>query len=108
MHDNRNNNMDSLYEDNSVQFSAASQRQQTKRPLTLDLNSAVNRQQAKRRFNQSVTTPAGFSSPDIQKLNVATPELETFIIDTTANLQTPSAGSGIVFPQKVSNGPSSI
>lgn len=103
MHDNRNNNMDSLYEDNAVQFSATPQRQATKRPASLDLNGAAARQQAKRRLNNSVTTPAGFSSPDLQKLNVATPDLEQYIMNTQI-LQTPTAGAGIVFPSKVNNG----
>lgn len=85
--------MDSLYEDNAVQFSATAQRQQTKRPLTLDLNGG-KQQVKKQRFNQSVTTPAGFSTPD---LNIPTPDLEKYIINS-ASLQTPTAGAGIIFP----------
>lgn len=89
MHDNRNNNMDSFYEEN-VQFTATTQPQNNlKRPLTLDLN-AVNKQQAKKqRFNQSITTPAVLSSPDLNMLKLTTPDLEKFII-SNSTLQTPT------------------
>lgn len=98
MHDNRNNNMDSFYEE-SAQFSSAPQNG-LKRPLTLDLNGA-KQQVKKQRFNQSVTTPSVLSSPDLQMLKLATPDLEKFIMSTNG-LPTPTPS--MVYPStKVSS-----
>lgn len=95
MHDNRNQNMDSsFYQDESAQYASQSQNTR-KRPETLDLN----KQPAKKpRFNQSLTTPAVLNSPDVQKLSMATPDIEKFIISHSA-LQTPTPS--LVFPQTV-------
>lgn len=78
MHENRTNTMDSFYEEGTPQFNAV-QQNGLKRPLTLDLNGS-KQQVKKQRFNQSVTTPAVLSTPDLQMLKMATPELEKFII----------------------------
>lgn len=96
MHDNRNNNMDSFYEE-SAQYTATNQSQNNlKRPLTLDLNAVNSKQLAKKqRLNQSVVTPAVLNSPDLQMLKLATPDLEKFIISNTS-LQTPTPS--LVFP----------
>lgn len=89
MHDNRNSNpTDSFYEE-SPQF-PATQSNNLKRPLTLDLNGA-KQQVKKQRFNQSVTTPTVLSTPDIQRFCMATPELEKFIMPTNG-LPTPTPG----------------
>lgn len=92
MHDNRNQNMDSsFYQDESAQYASQSQNTR-KRPETLDLN----KQPAKRpRFNQSLTTPGVLNSPDVQKLSMATPDIEKFII-SHSTLQTPTPN--LVFP----------
>lgn len=94
MHDNRNQNMDSsFYQDESAQYTSQSQNTR-KRPETLDLN----KQPAKRpRFNQSLTTSGVLNSPDVQKLSLATPDIEKFIISHSVQTPTPS----LVFPQTV-------
>lgn len=95
MHDNRNQNMDSsFYQDERAQYASQSQNTR-KRPETLDLN----KQPAKKpRFNQSLTTPAVLNSPDVQKLSMATPDIEKFII-SHSTLQTPTPS--LVFPHTV-------
>lgn len=94
MHDNRNQNMDSFY-DESAQYASTTQAQNNaKRPLTLDLN-AMNKIPAKKqRFNQSIT-PAVINSPDLQKLGLATPDIEKFIL-SPGTLQT--ATPSLLFP----------
>lgn len=88
MHENRNNNMESFYEENAqyvATTTAQSQpRNNLKRPSTLDLD-LVKKQQ---RFNQSVLGPVldpSLNTPDL-KMCMNTPDLEKFITDT---LQTP-------------------
>lgn len=97
MHENRNNNMESFYEENSQYVATTTAQSQPtnnlKRPLTLDLNAATNNnktQAKKQRFNQSVVGPPVLSTPDIQMLKMATPDLEKFIISNESQLQTPT------------------
>lgn len=95
MHDNRNQNMDSsFYQDESAQYASQSQNTR-KRPETLDLNKLPAK---KPRFNQSLSTSAVLNSPDVQKLSMATPDIEKFII-SHSTLQTPTPS--LVFPQTV-------
>lgn len=91
MHDNRNNNMETFYEENG-QYVTATQTQTTdslKRPLTLDLN-AVRQPEKKKRLNQSVITPVVLNTPDTKAFVLPTPEIESIILDVGANLQTPT------------------
>lgn len=97
MHENRNNNMDTFYEDNSQYIATTTAQSQStnnlKRPLSLDLNAATNnnKQQAKKqRIHQSVVVPPVLNSPDINMLNMNTPELEKYIIKNASTLQTPT------------------
>lgn len=97
MHENRNNNMDTFYEDNSQYIATTTTQSQStnnlKRPLSLDLNAAANnnKQQAKKqRFNQSIAVPPVLNSPDLNMLNMNTPELEKYIIKNASTLQTPT------------------
>lgn len=86
MRDNPNNNMDSLYDEESAQFTTNSPN--LKRPLTLDLNGKS--QAPKRpRFNTSLNPVSVLSSPDLQMLKMASPELEKFIMSTNP-MQTPT------------------
>lgn len=92
MRDNPNN-MESLYDEQSAKF--ASEQPNLKRPLTLDLNGKA--QMSKRpRFNPSVNSVSVLSSPDMQLLKLASPELEKIIMAN--NLQTPTPS---MYPQKV-------
>lgn len=91
MHDNRNTNpTDSFYEE-SPQYPVTTQQNNLKRPLTLDLNGA-KQQVKKQRFNQSVTTPAVLSSPDLLMLRLNTPDLDKFIMSTNGLSTTPTPG----------------
>uniref|UniRef100_A0A1B0D7W3 Jun-like transcription factor domain-containing protein n=1 Tax=Phlebotomus papatasi TaxID=29031 RepID=A0A1B0D7W3_PHLPP len=97
MRDNPNN-MESFYEENA-QFTttpATTTGGSLKRPFTLDLNSKDTPKRL--RFNQSVNTTSVISSPDLQMLKMASPELEKFIMSNNT-LQTPTPS--LVFPQKV-------
>lgn len=86
MRDNPNNNMDSLYDEENAQFTANPPN--LKRPLTLDLNGKS--QGPKRpRFNSSLNPVSVLSSPDLQMLKMASPELEKFIMSTNP-MQTPT------------------
>ncbi|KAG4075352.1 hypothetical protein HA402_003143 [Bradysia odoriphaga] len=88
MRDNPNN-MDSFYDEENATFNSQNG---LKRPLTLDLNG--KQQTAKRsRFNPNV-----LSSPDLQMLKLASPELEKFIMANNT-LQTPTPS--LVYPTKV-------
>ncbi|XP_059612455.1 transcription factor Jra [Phlebotomus argentipes] len=98
MRDNPNN-MESFYEENA-QFTttpATTTGGSLKRPFTLDLNGSKD-QPKRQRFNQSVNTTSVISSPDLQMLKMASPELEKFIMSNNT-LQTPTPS--LVFPQKV-------
>lgn len=90
MHENRINNMDSFYDESTPQFNV--QQNGLKRPLTLDLNGA-KQQVKKQRF--SGATPAVLSTPDVQMLKMASPELEKFMMSTNG-LPTPTPS--MVFP----------
>lgn len=93
MRDNPNN-MESLYDEQSAKF--ASGQPNLKRPLTLDLNGKA--QMSKRpRFNPSVNSVSVLSSPDMQLLKLASPELEKIIMANNT-LQTPTPS---MYPQKV-------
>lgn len=95
MHDNRNNNMESFYEENGQYVATTTQSQPTnsiKRPLTLDLNAATNNNKhvdKKQRLSQVGGTPAVFNTPDVDKFKMATPDIE-FIISDAGTLQTPT------------------
>lgn len=95
MHENRNNNMESFYEENGGQFVATTTQSRTqrnlKRPESLDLNLAVNNNKQmiggkKARCNQ---IPAVLASPDLHMLKWGTPDLEKFIMSSDP-LQTPT------------------
>lgn len=105
-----NNNVDSFYEDN-VQFNAPPtttsivntqgntmpNSQGIKRPLSLDFGGS---KLGKRKFNQSLQVAPVLDSPDIQKLGLATPDIEKFMLNNPAGiLQTP--GGGLSFTPKV-------
>uniref|UniRef100_A0A1L8DH85 Putative transcriptional activator of the jun family n=1 Tax=Nyssomyia neivai TaxID=330878 RepID=A0A1L8DH85_9DIPT len=98
MRDNPNN-MESFYEENA-QFTTTpvtTAGGTLKRPFTLDLNGSKD-QPKRQRFNQSVNTTSVISSPDLQMLKLASPELEKIIMSNNS-LQTPTPS--LVFPQKV-------
>lgn len=109
MRENANNNVESFYEDN-VQFNATptstvvtqannmSNSQGMKRPHSLDFNAGAKL--GKRKFNQSLQVAPVLDSPDIQKLGLATPDIEKFMLNNpTGILQTP--GGGLNFTPKV-------
>lgn len=58
-----------------------------KRPLTLDLNKSVSKLQ---RFNQSQNQAPVLSTPDLNMLKLASPELENLILNNNSALVTPS------------------
>uniref|UniRef100_U5EWF0 Putative transcription factor ap-1 n=1 Tax=Corethrella appendiculata TaxID=1370023 RepID=U5EWF0_9DIPT len=108
-----NNNMDSFYEEsNNPQYAtpvttssnnnnnnnnhANNNIKGHKRPATLDLN--INKDSKKQRFNSSVNAAPVISSPDLQMLKLASPELEKIIM-SSANLPTPTPS--ILYPTKV-------
>lgn len=105
---NPNNNMETFYQENA-QFCATTtassnisnnnnnNNNSIKRPLTLDLNTKPPLKRL--RLNPSLTTASVLSSPDINMLKMASPELEKFLI-SNATLQTPTPSS-LVFPTKV-------
>lgn len=73
---------------------------QMKRNLTLDLN--TNRNQAKRmKFNPAVTAAPVLSSPDLNMLKLASPELEKLIIQNGLVTSTPTPTTQILFPKTV-------
>ncbi|XP_063699397.1 transcription factor Jra [Culicoides brevitarsis] len=97
-------NGDSFYEDNN-QFTAPSSTstsnnnnnaampnsQGIKRPHSLDFSGGTKL--GKRKFNQSLQVAPVLDSPDIQKLGLATPDIEKFILNNpTGILQTPGVG----------------
>ncbi|XP_055312165.1 transcription factor Jra-like isoform X3 [Sitodiplosis mosellana] len=94
MHENRNNTMESFYEENGSYVANATQarmQRNLKRPESLDLNLAVNNNKQpggkRARCNQ---IPAVLASPDINMLKWGTPDLEKFIMSTDNPLQTPT------------------
>ncbi|GAB0091951.1 transcription factor AP-1 [Sergentomyia squamirostris] len=98
MRDNPNN-MESFYEENA-QFTtspATTTGGSLKRPFTLDLNGSKD-QPKRLRFNQSVNTTSVISSPDLQMLKMASPELEKFIMSNNP-IQTPTPSS-LIFSAK--------
>lgn len=102
MRDNHSN-MESFYEENA-QFSGQAPTITTtagggglKRPLTLDLN-AKEQPLKRQRYNNSVNTASVISSPDLQMLKMASPELEKFIMNGSS-MQTPTPS--LIYPQKV-------
>lgn len=86
--------------------SAAGGASNMKRPLTLDLNAkpTLSGGAKRQRFNTSVAPVSVLNSPDLQMLNLASPELEKFM--TASNLQTPTPS--LVYPQRVSAQNSSL
>lgn len=73
---------------------------QMKRNLTLDLN--TNKNQAKKmRFNPAVTAAPVLSSPDLNMLKLASPELEKLIIQNGLVTSTPTPTTQILFPKTV-------
>lgn len=96
--------MDAFYEENGQQFVATTQPSNTaaqragnnlKRPISLDLNLAINNNNKgpagnkKLRLNQSVIPPAILNSPDLNMLKWGTPDLEKYILSSDP-LQTPT------------------
>lgn len=102
-----NNNVDSFYDDN-VQFNAPptstpgntmANSQGIKRPHSLDFTGG--QKMGKRKFNQSLQVAPVLDSPDIQKLGLATPDIEKFMLNNPAGiLQTPGGGLNFT-PNKV-------
>lgn len=93
MHENRNNNMESFYEENQqyvVPTTQSRTQRNLKRPESLDLNLAANNNKQpggkKARCNQ---IPAVLASPDLNMLKWGTPDLEKFIMSSDP-LQTPT------------------
>lgn len=93
MHENRNNNMESFYEENGQYVATTTQsraQRNLKRPESLDLNLAANNNKQpggkKARCNQ---IPAVLASPDLHMLKWGTPDLEKFIMSSDP-LQTPT------------------
>uniref|UniRef100_A0A336LGZ0 CSON012407 protein n=1 Tax=Culicoides sonorensis TaxID=179676 RepID=A0A336LGZ0_CULSO len=101
---NNNNQVESFYEDNSqyngttaTTTTVVSQANNTttgntgiKRPHSLDFN-AGNTKLGKRKFNHSLQVAPVLESPDLQKLGLATPDLDKFLINPPGVLQTPGA-----------------
>lgn len=98
----KNNSMESLYEipttTSAPEASGNNNNNNNlaigvKRPLTLDFN----QKSAKRRFNQSLQVAPVLNSPDLNKLGLASPDLEKFIMSNNS-MQTPTPG---IFNTKV-------
>lgn len=91
---NSNNNVESsFYEDNQFAAPPAASQATTmpntgiKRPHSLDFTGT---KLGKRKFNQSLQVAPVLDSPDIQKLGLATPDIEKFMLNNpTGILQTP-------------------
>lgn len=105
---NNNNSVESFYEDN-IQFNTTqpstvvtqannmSNSQGIKRPHSLDFNTGTKL--GKRKFNQSLQVAPVLESPDIQKLGLATPDIDKFLLNNPSGiLQTPG---GLNFTPKV-------
>lgn len=73
---------------------------QMKRSMTLDLNPARN-QAKKMKFNQPMNGAPVLSSPDINMLKLASPELEKLIIQNGLVTSTPTPTTQILFPRTV-------
>lgn len=92
MHENRNNNMEQFYEENGQYVPTTTQSRianNLKRPASLDLNLAINKQTGKRQRNQSAVPQAILGSPELNMLKWGTPDLEKFIMSSDP-LQTPT------------------
>lgn len=69
-----------------------------KRPLSLDFS----QKSLKRKFNQSLQVPSVLNSPDLNKLGLASPDLEKLIMNN-ASLQTPTPGISVFPPTKATS-----
>lgn len=73
---------------------------QMKRSFTLDLNQARN-QAKKMKFNSATAAAPVLSSPDINMLKLASPELEKLIMQNGIVSSTPTPTTQILFPRTV-------
>lgn len=93
MHENRNNNMESFYEENGQYIATTTQsraQRNLKRPESLDLNLVGNNnKQPGGKKARCTQIPAVLASPDLQMLKWGTPDLEKFIMSSDP-LQTPT------------------
>lgn len=84
MHENRNNNMESFYEE-SGQFVVTTTQSRTtrnlKRPESLDLHLAINNNKlADKKARCAQSGAAVLATPDLNKMTWGTPDLEKFIM----------------------------
>lgn len=89
-----------LYEEQLFHHRIPNDMNQMKRSLTLDLNPARN-QAKKMKFNPAVNGAPVLSSPDLNMLKLASPELEKLIIQNGMVTSTPTPTTQILFPKTV-------
>lgn len=108
MHENRNN-MNSFYAGNDQYINVATSAQSqassnVKRPLSLDLNAATNNNRFLGKKRQAVSSII-LNTPDLNKLEMDTPDVVRFIASNVGPLQTLSAGCVSTNPLNVNISP---
>lgn len=95
MHENRNTNMESFYEENGQYVATTTQSRamrNLKRPESLDLNLAINNNRPADKKARCTQIPASIlASPDVNKLIWGTPDLEKFLMQMPTPVFAPNA-----------------